>query len=368
MSGPGALGAVLDRPHLPALDGLRAIAVTLVIAAHVGIGSGGGLGVTIFFVLSGFLITWLLMKEHAATGTISLRRFYMKRALRILPAYYAFLACSLALDWRAGDGRSAPAALASLFYYMNYYNALHGHPTSSMAHAWSLAVEEQFYVVWPAAFLLLAARGRRALAGSLAAAICAVLIWLSIAYALLGLGPAYVSNAFDCRFDALAAGSLLAAAGRSRRFASAADACVRRWRTSPLLLACALVLAVECAPARVRYTVGFTAEALLIAFAISQLLIVRGSGPWRALEARPMRYLGRISYGMYLYHLWGLGAGAALAGTHVRLAFPGGFALTVAAASLSQYAIERPFLAIKARLSTGRRTGRVPSLSWSPSL
>jgi peptidoglycan/LPS O-acetylase OafA/YrhL len=368
MTSPAALASVLDRPRLPALDGVRAIAVTLVMAAHVGVGSVGGLGVTIFFVLSGFLITWLLIKEYDAAGTVSLRAFYLRRALRILPAYYVFLALSLAMDWRAGDGRSVRAALPAVFYYLNYYNALHGHPTSSIAHAWSLAVEEQFYLLWPAVFVLLAARGQRALAGGLVAALAAVMAWRSIAYAVLGLGSAYAYDAFDCRFDCLAAGSLLAVACRSRRFVSAVDGCARRWQGWPLGVACALVLASELTSSRLRYTIGFTAEALVIAFAISQLLLVSARLPWRGLDAGPVRYLGRVSYGMYLYHLWGLGAGAALAGAHTRLALPAGFLATVGFASISHYAIERPFLALRARLSAGGRAPRLPALSWSPSL
>jgi len=359
------LSDVLEARHLPLLDGLRAVAVMLVIASHSGIGAGGGLGVTIFFVLSGFLITWLLTAEYAATGGVSIGAFYARRALRILPAYYVFLAFSFVMDWRAGDARSRAAALPAVLYYMNYFNALHGHPASSIAHAWSLAVEEQFYLVWPAAFLMLAVRGQHALVRGIVAALCAVMVWRSIAYGVLGLGSAYAYDAFDCRFDCLAAGCLLAVMCRSPRFLSAMDACAQRWRAWPLVFACALLPAIDLASPRLRYTVGFTAEALLIAFAISQILIVGGMVPWRTLDARPMRYLGRVSYGMYLYHLWGLSVGAAVAGAHAWLAFPSGVAATVALASISHYAIERPFLAVKARLNADRGAAKVHSLSWS---
>jgi peptidoglycan/LPS O-acetylase OafA/YrhL len=248
---------------------------------------------------------------------------------------------------------------------MNYFNALHGHPSSSIAHAWSLAVEEQFYLVWPAAFMLLATRGRHALFAGLVAALCAVMVWRSIAYGVLGLGQAYAYNAFDCRFDCLAAGGLLAVACGSRRFLSAADACVRRWHAWPLALACALLPVIDFVSPRLRYTIGFTAEALIIAFAISQLLILSATLPWRALDARPIRYIGRVSYGMYLYHLWGLGAGAAMTRVHAWLGLPAGFLATVVLASISHYAIERPFLVLKARLHADRRAAQIPSLSWS---
>src|SRR6266480_7006418 len=98
------LGAALSHRHLPVLDGLRAVAVFTVIAYHFGITAvPGDLGVSAFFVLSGFLITWLLLKEHAVAGTVSLRQFYARRMLRIFPAYYAFLAVSFAIDHFRGQ-------------------------------------------------------------------------------------------------------------------------------------------------------------------------------------------------------------------------------------------------------------------------
>src|SRR5438093_1124683 len=162
--------------HLPALDGLRAVAVFTVIVYHFGINAvPGDLGVSAFFVLSGFLITWLLLREHAANGTVSLRRFYTRRVLRIFPAYYAFLAVSFAIDSVRGQPWGSSLGLSSLFYLVNYYNALNGHPVTSIAHAWSLGIEEQFYLLWPMLLLLLlrggAARAARVLTGVVVAGI-----------------------------------------------------------------------------------------------------------------------------------------------------------------------------------------------------
>jgi peptidoglycan/LPS O-acetylase OafA/YrhL len=361
------LQATLSARHLPALDGLRAVAVTLVVAAHAGITAAGDLGVTIFFVISGFLITWLLLKERDSTGSVSLGGFYARRALRIFPAYYVFLACSLAIDWQAGDRRSAAGTVPALFYYLNYFNALHGHPSSSIAHAWSLAVEEQFYLVWPAAFVLLAARGQRALLNGLVCAIAGVAVWRSCAYLWLGLGPAYAYNAFDCRFDCLAAGCLLAVACRSQQFRSTMERYGERWRWAPLVTAVALLIGLEWAPAWCRYSVGFTMQALSIAFAVAQLLLLHGGAPWRLLDWHTMKYLGRVSYGMYLYHQWGLGIARHATGSHPWVTFPAGFAVTVALATISYYVIEQPFLRLKARLSAESALAPVASLSWSTS-
>jgi peptidoglycan/LPS O-acetylase OafA/YrhL len=345
------LARALSATHLPALDGLRALAVTMVVASHVGLPALGGLGVTVFFVLSGFLITWLLIKECDSTGSVSLRAFYARRALRIFPAYYAFLALSITVDLKRGDARIVPIALPAIFYYTNYFNALMGHSSSSVAHAWSLAVEEQFYLLWPAAFMLLSARGSRALLRGLVFAIAAVASWRSYAYLGLGLGPSYVYNAFDCRFDCLAAGCLLAVACGQERFRSAMDACARAWRGLPLLAAATLLPLVEIAGDRYRYTVGFTAEALLIAFAIAQLLVLHAGTPWRLLDARPIRYLGRVSYGMYLYHQWGLSIGRHLAAGPRWLELSAGLAATILLATGSYFVIERPFLSLKSSLS-----------------
>src|SRR5881628_2466461 len=136
--------------HLPALDGLRAVAVFTVIVYHFGIAAvPGDLGVSAFFVLSGFLITWLLLREHAANGTVSLTRFYTRRVLRIFPAYYAFLALSFAIDHLRHDPWSPALRNSAIVYLINYFNAFNGHPNTSIAHAWSLAIEEQFYLLWP---------------------------------------------------------------------------------------------------------------------------------------------------------------------------------------------------------------------------
>ena len=151
MNSPAAgLRATLAGRHLPGLDGLRALSVFTVIAYHAGAPVPGDLGVSAFFVLSGFLITWLLMKELEETGRISLRDFYARRTLRIFPAYYVFIIGSLVLDTARGFPWPGEMTLSAFTYTVNYYNAIRGHPSTGIAHAWSLAVEEQFYLLWPA--------------------------------------------------------------------------------------------------------------------------------------------------------------------------------------------------------------------------
>src|SRR2546430_2700946 len=150
-------------PYALGLDGIRALAVTAVVLYHLGALGGGFLGVDVFFVLSGYLITGLLLFEHQHTGRISLGAFYLRRARRLLPALYVLLAvvATLAVVVRPGDLAGLRHDLwAAVGYATNWWLIAEGssyfgagaHP-SMLTHLWSLAVEEQFYLVWPLALL-----------------------------------------------------------------------------------------------------------------------------------------------------------------------------------------------------------------------
>lgn len=208
---PQDIGQVLSGRRLPALDGLRAVAVFTVITYHFGFGVvPGDLGVSAFFVLSGFLITWLLLKEWRAEGVSrsagSMRAGRCGSSPPITPSSPSRLP-SMSRGTIPGPGVWPPRRYV---YVVNYYNALHNHPGTSIAHAWSLGVEEQFYFVWPTVFLLLARRGSRTLLRVLVGLIAVVLLWRSSLVLARVVGSAYVYNAFDTRFDNLGVGCLLA--------------------------------------------------------------------------------------------------------------------------------------------------------------
>lgn len=347
---------VVGRAHLPALDGLRAVAVALVIVGHANYpirGVPADLGVSAFFVLSGFLITRLLIREWVSHGGVSLRNFYLRRTMRIFPAYYAFLALSFLLDRRQGQHWDPSLLASALTYTVNYFNALHHHPSTSVAHAWSLAVEEQFYLLWPVLFLVLARRGRREIVAGVAALAIAAAGWRSFLALHAHADVAYLYNAFDTRFDNLAIGCVMALIADSPSVARAVDRVARRgwyaFATIGLLLASRIG-----APEAYHYSLGFTVDAILIAVLIAQLLVVHDSAPWRWLQHPVTRYLGTISYPMYLYHAWGASIGRHLPLHGEAAAFAGAGIATVGLAMGSYHVIEKPFLRLKRRFEPDR--------------
>ncbi|XXX75437.1 acyltransferase family protein [Sorangium sp. So ce134] len=304
-------------PHIPALDGLRGLAVAAVLAFHAGALRGGYLGVDLFFVLSGFLITSLLLAEQRATGRIRLARFWARRARRLLPALLLVL---LGVAGYAGLlaapeelGRIRADALASLAYVANWWTLLAGNDywalfraPSPLVHMWSLAIEEQFYALWPlvVALALRLARGSsRALA-----AVCLVLALASLAWMIAlrraGADVARVYLGTDTRAAALLLGAALAASEPERW--TAARPGLRRALEG---VACAAAAGLAWAWARVdgqREALYGQGGLFLCGLATVAILAAAGRaepGPLaRALSLAPLRALGRISYGLYLWH------------------------------------------------------------------
>lgn len=357
------IGSILQRRHLPALDGLRAVLVLLVVLYHAGLPLPGDLGVTGFFVLSGFLITWLLIREHEHSGSISLRGFYLRRSLRIFPAYFLFVGASVAADAVLGGlaGRWAPLDLmAALTYTVNYRNAFLGHD-HPIAHAWSLAVEEQFYLVWPLLFMLFHRRVK--VVKWLSAAIAAAIVWRAVLYVGFGASSHYIYNAFDTRFDALAIGCLLAYVCQDGQFQRVSAAFAARWYF-PLPVILLLYTSRVAFDGHWHYTAGFAADAALIGVLLVQLMQLSDRGPWRWLNSRLAVRLGTISYPIYLWHLLGLGSADNILGGRggwaAQLVL--GLVVTLVLAVSSYNFVEKPFLRLKGRFAGSSRPRHAPAI------
>jgi peptidoglycan/LPS O-acetylase OafA/YrhL len=349
---PPQLESGLKESQLAGLDGMRAIAALAVVLYHFGIPLvSGGEGVLIFFVLSGFLITWLLLRENDAYGTVSLRKFYARRSLRIFPAFYCYAAVLFGVLAIRHTRIIWPQALSALFYVSNYYQALNGDPNTGFSHTWSLSIEEQFYVLWPLTFLLLR-RNYRRMSVVLAGAILAIWLYREALIFIFNVDQGYIYEAFDTRADHLLIGCLLAVALRIRLFPRLWNwISVRSWAAAVIaaLLAISSVAESVYGPLY-RDSLSFIVNPVLTAIWITQLIALRGATLWRWTSWAWVRYLGRISYSIYLYQQLTVSVPKKLlpqAPVVVQLAAT--IALTVVVASASHFFVERPFLRLKAR-------------------
>lgn len=285
-------------PYMPALDGIRAIAIMLVLLFHanVPVFPGGNLGVDVFFVLSGFLITRLLLLEWYASGRLDTRRFYWRRIWRLMPpllvllALYAIAAPLIWPDYpfHLRDG------LMTLLYLGNL-GAAFGYTPSQLLHGWSLAVEEQFYLLWPL-LLLGAFRLRLPLWQSLLLIYVLMNLWRC--WALFGLGiptgVAYFRP--DIHSSGLVLGGVVAASiGRGDKRH------VPRWLFWPCCLMGALaVLWPRSDVAHLAFFVPVTE--LCVAGVLLWLLAYPDDAGGRWLAGTPLVMVGKLSYGLYLYH------------------------------------------------------------------
>jgi peptidoglycan/LPS O-acetylase OafA/YrhL len=352
---PAQLESGLRESQLAGLDGIRAIAAFLVVFYHFGIPLiSGGAGVLMFFVLSGFLITWLLLRENDELGTVSLRKFYMRRSLRIFPAFYCYAAVLFGVLLIRHTRIVWPQALAALFYVSNYYQALNGDPNTGFSHTWSLAIEEQFYVLWPITFLLLR-RNYRRMCQFLAGAILAIWVYREALVFIFDVHEGYIYEAFDTRADHLLMGCLLAVMLRARLFPRFWDwISVRSWAAAVVAALLAMSSVAESVYGHVyRDSVSFIVSPLLTAVWITQLIALRSAPLWRWTSWGWVRFLGRISYSIYLYQQLTVDIPKKLlAHQPVVLQFAATVALIVAVASASHYLVERPFLKLKTRFKT----------------
>ncbi|QUM80569.1 acyltransferase [Moritella sp. 5] len=351
------LDIALDSKKIPCLDGIRVVAVSLVMLYHSFGWIGGRLGVSAFFVLSGFLITWLLLKETAAKSRVSLSGFYRRRSLRIFPAYFFFLFVVFTIEYIQSDETIRKFIMPSIFYYYNYYYPIVGEKHEQLSHIWSLCVEEQFYLLWPILFIVCFRYGQNVQTLFLAVVLVAGLIWRYVAYFHLGFEDKWLYRTFDARFDNLAIGCLLAVLLfniNSRRYIS--GFVYKGWLFPILIGALLLSRFVGKAYPGYSYTLGFSVEAIIISVMLVLALARHREKPFLWLSSKYAVSIGAISYPMYLYHEIGAGISDKASGVleqNFSISLPyvlvaiAGFGVTLLLAGCSYRIIERPFLALK---------------------
>ncbi len=349
--------------NIPSLDGMRAISIILVIVAHssrnfsrwIKIPLSSYLllahtGVSVFFVISGFLITSLLLKELHATGTIGLKHFYLRRAFRIFPPFYLYLGVIFALVLAGVFQTPLRAFFFAATYTSDYYLGPGG-GFSGLQHIWSLSVEEQFYFLWPAT-LLLVGKGR-------AIGLAAFLILISplsrvITY--LVLAPehrAMVDRMFHSSIDTIMFGCLLALLWQNNRFNRLLRILISPWSMAGAVLFLFLLDPLLDLHFRAyRLLIGMTLEGVSICLITLYVVKRPETGPGKLLNTSILRHIGVISYSLYLWQ--------SIFSTEASQYFPLNLAAVLACAELSYWAVERPSRQLRDKLAA-KVTQRVAS-------
>jgi peptidoglycan/LPS O-acetylase OafA/YrhL len=313
VSGDQAGTAPGDRKFRPDVEGLRAIAIVLVVLYHAGIPgiSGGYVGVDVFFVLSGFVITGLLLREHAASGRTRLLAFYARRSRRILPAATLVIVLTTIASYRwlgflIGDDTARVGRTASLFYAnfhfistgTNYLGAQA--PPSALQNYWSLSVEEQFYVVYPTLFILAAVSWRRVSIRFKLTTLLSCVISASLAWSIHQTSTDSVAAFFSplTRAWELGLGALIAVASLQIAKLPRVVAAVMTWAGLAGILVAAFTY---------KAATPYPGAAVILPVASTGLIVAGGMarpkfGAEILLQAPPFQWMGKLSYSLYLWH------------------------------------------------------------------
>jgi peptidoglycan/LPS O-acetylase OafA/YrhL len=339
--------------HRPELDGLRGVAILLVLTCHeVGAARGvghltaiGAAGVTLFFTLSGFLITALLLEERADRGRIDLGRFYERRARRLLPALALVL---IVFDGMAVLAGESPSIAIPVLLYFGNWATLTGHDLGLLSQTWTLSVEEQFYLVWPLV-LVVSMRWRR---GPLVVCVAGATVSLLLRFTIHDGRRIFYGS--DTQAFGLLVGATLAVLAVQGL----------RERKLPGWITVALVLSLFAfTPVRNAF-VGFWVVPVVVPI-VAAVLIWSGTG--RLLTSAPLGYLGRRSYAIYLWHfplivLFRDAVGASALNGLLMIG------LAIAFAELSWRVVERPFLKRTPRAAASRAIPSSPVVESSSAI
>jgi len=355
-----------SQPRLLELDGLRAASILIVAFSHImpALHVPGQTGVTIFFFISGFIITRLLLEEQAASGTIQLRPFYIRRFFRLTPGLLFYIAVSVAVTAALGWQIPKTDVAAVVFYSANYYDiyskfGTHGAILSPFVITWSLAVEEHFYFIFPIMLFALRKRTDRLFWGLIGfiGAVTAWRLYLVYHVGLDAMPLMRVTKATDTRLDSIAYGCLLSVA-----FFRAADGDVRlaalldrfRFATGAWIGIGLFLLGFAVRSTNFKEALLYSVQGIALSALFCSLFW--GAAPkWlhACLANRAMVFIGGISYSLYLYHYLALVvAQLTLRSPYVQI--PAAWAMTVAGALVSYYVIEGPIRRYGAALARRR--------------
>lgn len=344
--------------HIAPLDGIRALSVAIVMLSHAGLERliPGGLGVSAFFFLSGYLITTLLRVEQARTMDVSMRGFYARRALRILPPMWITLAVALAfvffgvLEATGGSGLD-PLAVAAQFLFVSNYTDTFGLSGAIPAMPiWSLAVEEHYYIVFPLLYMTVLRRLPGARAAQLCLGLSVLVLLLRGGHLLAGDPPEHLYYWSHTRIDSILAGSCLALYRNPVLDGASA------WRPRRSEIALALVLLASTLLVRhdlFRQTLRYSLQSLAFFVLFAAVLQSRGRVS-RWLSCAPMKLVGDYSYSLYLSHLLFMTVVMTWMGTDSRgvaalIAYPLAFAY---AAAMFRW-VDRPLAQVRRALHRG---------------
>jgi peptidoglycan/LPS O-acetylase OafA/YrhL len=335
--------------YIAPLDGMRAVAIILVVVAHLGFGSiiPGGFGVTVFFFISGFLISRLLIAEYLKSGRLNIRYFYIRRFLRLAPALLTMLLLVYILNVSMGFAAPGRELLAGFTYTMNYYLIVQkSDPILPIGALWSLAVEEHYYLLYPLLLTLLWRKKTQFLVFLILACLAA-LIWRTLLIQVLNVSAEYTYKATDTRFDSILYGAILAVALEVKSVASwfkRFDALL------PLGVAFAVLLGTFLwRNAEFRETLRYSLQGMALVPIVYGILY--GSRLKRVrdlLAMAPMIWIGRVSYSLYLWHVPVLNC-ISLGFPEMRLTetYIMALPLTVLVSAASYYLVERPFVSLR---------------------
>lgn len=344
--------------HLPSLDGLRAISISLVLLGHLsgtrgfvtldlGIGDYAHLGVVVFFVISGFLITRLMLLEWVKNGRVSLKRFYERRAIRLFPASYTFIACVCLLSLAGIFHLRATDLWHAVSYTVNYLP----NRGKQIGHLWSLSVEEQFYLIWPLTFILLGSRRVGWVAvGVILFGPCARFgDWL-----FLRGTPYHDLEMFPMVADSLAMGCLLA---KLSDWLETKSRYLQLFRPIYSIGMLVLILVINRFLGYSAVSVfGSSIINLALAVLIHRCVYCSRDMVGRLLNWKPVAFVGVLSYSLYLWQQLFLNRDSRA----WTATFPQNLIFAVAAALGSYFLLEKPLMKLRRRLRAPETSGPIP--------